>query len=74
MDFSGAYPTIKFVHILLAIVAIGFNATYGIWISHAARHSPKELGFALRGVKRLDDRWANTQPMGFSLLQASQWC
>ena len=59
MDFSGAYPTIKFVHILLAIVAIGFNATYGIWISHAARHSPKELGFALRGVKRLDDRWAN---------------
>jgi uncharacterized membrane protein len=52
------YLTIKFLHILLAIVAIGFNASYGIWIARAAR-SPGELGFALRGVKVLDDRFAN---------------
>jgi uncharacterized membrane protein len=52
------YLTVKFLHILLAIVAIGFNASYGIWIARAAR-SPGELGFALRGVKFLDDRFAN---------------
>ena len=49
---------LKWVHILLAIAAIGSNITYGIWLSRGAR-DPQHLAFALRGVKILDDRVAN---------------
>jgi uncharacterized membrane protein len=52
------FTTIKFIHILLAIIAFGFNATYPIWIQRAERH-PEHLDFALRGVKILDDYAAN---------------
>lgn len=52
------FTTVKFVHILLAIAAVGFNASYGIWTQRASR-SPEHLGFALRGVKFMDDRVAN---------------
>ena len=54
----GWYEVIKFLHILLAIVAVGFNATYGIWLARAARE-PEHVAFTLRGVKLLDDRFAN---------------
>ena len=43
---------------LLAIVAVGFNASYGIWLARAARE-PAHLGHVLRGIKTLDDRFAN---------------
>src|SRR5688572_19712228 len=49
---------LKWVHVLLAIVAIGANVTYGIWLAQGKRH-PEHLAFALRGVKLLDDRVAN---------------
>ena len=52
------YEVLKFLHVLLAIVAVGFNATYGIWLARAARERDHEA-FALRGVKFLDDRFAN---------------
>jgi uncharacterized membrane protein len=52
------YDILKFLHVLLAIVAVGFNASYGIWLSRAAR-DPSHTDFALRGVKLLDDRFAN---------------
>jgi uncharacterized membrane protein len=52
------YEILKFVHVLLAIVAVGFNASYGIWLARAARERDHET-FALRGVKFLDDRVAN---------------
>ena len=52
------FTTIKFIHILLAILAFGFNATYAVWIRRAERH-PEHLDFALRGVKLLDDYFAN---------------
>lgn len=52
------YEVLKFFHVLLAIVAVGFNASYAIWLARAARE-PEHEGFALRGVKRLDDRFAN---------------
>src|SRR2546427_10091846 len=55
---SVLFTTVKFVHILLAITAVGFNASYGIWTGRAAR-SPEHLGFALRGGKFMDDRVAN---------------
>jgi uncharacterized membrane protein len=54
----GWYEVVKFLHILLAIVAVGFNATYGIWLARAARE-PEHEAFTLTGVKLLDDRFAN---------------
>jgi uncharacterized membrane protein len=52
------YTVLKFLHILLAIVAIGFNISYGIWLARARRH-PEHLGHTLLGIKLLDDRFAN---------------
>ncbi len=52
------YTFIKFGHVLLAIVAVGFNASYGIWLSRAGRE-PEHEGHVLRGIKLLDDRFAN---------------
>src|ERR671923_578098 len=52
------YVTLKFVHILLAIIAVGFNASYGIWLSRLGQQ-PELSGFVLRGVKLMDDRFAN---------------
>jgi uncharacterized membrane protein len=55
---SGLFTTVKFLHILLAIIAIGANITYAVWIQRA-QHAPEHLDFALRGVKLLDDYVAN---------------
>lgn len=52
------YPYVKLVHVLLAMVAVGFNASYGIWLARAARE-PAHLAHVLRGIKVLDDRFAN---------------
>jgi uncharacterized membrane protein len=52
------YEFLKFVHVLLAIVAVGFNASYGIWVARAAKEPEHEL-HVLKGVKFLDDRIAN---------------
>ncbi|MEY2566593.1 MAG: hypothetical protein QOE35_1122 [Actinomycetota bacterium] len=46
------------MHVLLAIVAVGFNASYGIWLAGAGQ-APEHEGHVLRGIKRLDDRFAN---------------
>src|SRR5262245_45241478 len=54
----GWYEVSKFFHVVLAIVAVGFNATYGVWLARAARE-PEHERFTLRGVKLLDDRFAN---------------
>ena len=51
------YTFFKFLHVLLAIVAVGFNASYGIWLARAARE-PEHQAHVLRGVKVLDDRFA----------------
>ena len=52
------YLAVKYLHILAAIVAVGSNITYGVW-SVRARGNPANTGFALKGVKFLDDRIAN---------------
>ena len=52
------YLVLKFIHILAAIAAVGSNITYGVWNVRAAR-DPSHLGFALKGIKFLDDRIAN---------------
>lgn len=52
------YEWLKYAHILLAIIAVGFNASYGIWLARAAR-DPQHEPYALRTIKVLDDRFAN---------------
>jgi len=52
------YLILKWIHVLLAITAVGANITYGVWLPLATRE-PQHLGFALRGVRVLDNRVAN---------------
>jgi uncharacterized membrane protein len=52
------YLTLKLVHILLAITAVGANFTYGVWFARARRY-PAFAETALRGIKLIDDRIAN---------------
>ena len=55
MDFQ----FIKFIHVLLAIVAVGFNASYGIWLARSATAPQATQSHVLRTIKFLDDRFAN---------------
>jgi len=52
------FHALLYVHVVLAIIAVGFNASYGVWLARAAR-APEHLAYSLRGVKFLDDRIAN---------------
>lgn len=49
---------LKWIHVMSAIVAVGSNVTYAVWSIRGTR-DPAHLGFALRGIKFLDDRVAN---------------
>ncbi len=59
---TGANPTVYsllvFAHIMTAMMAIGFNFTYVVWIRRG-HNNPESLTFALKGVKFLDDFLAN---------------
>lgn len=52
------YELLKFIHIASAITAVGANITYGVWNARAGA-DPTHAGFALKGIKFLDDRIAN---------------
>ena len=52
------YTLLKYIHVLLAITAVGSNITYGLWNALAARE-PAHLSFALRGISFIDRRVAN---------------
>jgi uncharacterized membrane protein len=52
------YSVLKFFHVLLVIVAVGANATYGVWLALAGKE-PQHEGFALKGVALLDGKIAN---------------
>jgi len=53
------YQLTKFVHVLLTIIAVGFNASYAIWLARAARAPQATQSHVLRTIKFLDDRFAN---------------
>src|SRR5207249_370550 len=53
-----AYLILKYIHVLAAIVAVGTNATYGVWMTLGAAQ-PDSLRAILRGVRFLDTRVAN---------------
>jgi uncharacterized membrane protein len=52
------YLILKFVHVLLAMTAVGANMTYGVWFYRANAH-PEFATVALRGIKFIDDYIAN---------------
>ena len=52
------YTILKFAHVFMAIIAVGFNISYSIWLPRATR-DPQHLKFALEGVRMLDNRFAN---------------
>lgn len=58
------FEIVKFVHVLSAIIAVGFNASYGVLLRRAAREPEHEL-HVLETVKVLDQRFAN---VGYTLL------
>jgi uncharacterized membrane protein len=61
------YLLVKWLHVLLAIVALGTNLTYGVILTLGGR-MPQHMPFALRLVKVLDSRLANP---GYVLLLAT---
>lgn len=60
------YLYLKWLHVLAAIIAVGANATYGIWLARAGR-DPDNLPFTLKGIKLLDD-WVANPAYGLLLL------
>jgi uncharacterized membrane protein len=55
------FVVLKFLHVLAAIIAVGFNATYGLLIgrARAAGKDDRVMVFALRTIKVMDDYVAN---------------
>jgi uncharacterized membrane protein len=53
------FQLIKFIHVLLAIIAVGFNASYGIWLARTAKTPVATQSHVLRTIKFIDDRIAN---------------
>jgi uncharacterized membrane protein len=49
---------LKLVHVLSAIVAVGTNVTYFVWLSSARKH-PQQAPQVLPGLRVLDTRLAN---------------
>lgn len=60
------YLCFKYLHVFLAITAVGFNISYAVWIRRAT-NSPDHLDFALRGIKFMDDRIANPCYIGLAI-------
>jgi uncharacterized membrane protein len=53
------YLPLKLVHVLSAIVAVGTNVTYFVWLAVMKGRSQPEQSFALETIKKLDSRLAN---------------
>jgi uncharacterized membrane protein len=52
------YSLLKYIHVLLAITAVGSNITYAVWNARAAAE-PAHAAFALKGISFIDRRVAN---------------
>jgi uncharacterized membrane protein len=53
------YLPLKLVHVLSAIVAVGTNVTYFIWLAAMKGRAPTQQTFALNTIMKLDARLAN---------------
>lgn len=54
----GTYQWLKLVHVVAAIVAVGTNVTYFVWLRWIREQSERST-FVLDGIQRLDRRLAN---------------
>jgi hypothetical protein len=52
------YQVVVFIHVLCAVIAVGANATYVVWLSRG-KMQRDQLLFVLRGIKFIDGRVAN---------------
>jgi len=52
------YPLLKWLHVLAAIMAVGANLTYSIWLRRA-QSEPEVLPFVLANIRLIDQRVAN---------------
>jgi uncharacterized membrane protein len=52
------YPLVKLLHVLSAIIAVGFNLSYVVWLVKGKMEKDNLL-FALKGIKLMDDKIAN---------------
>ncbi len=52
------YQVIVFIHVLSAIVAVGYNATYVVWLTRGGMERAHLL-FALRTIRFMDAKIAN---------------
>ena len=52
------YSSLKLIHVAAAIVAVGTNLTYFVWLSRARKH-PEQAAVVLPGIKALDARLSN---------------
>jgi uncharacterized membrane protein len=71
------YSLLKYIHVLLAITALGSNITYAVWNTRAAVE-PAHAAFALRGIAFIDNRVANPAYgllliTGLALVVVGQW-
>ena len=53
------YLPLKLVHVVSAIVAVGTNVTYFVWLAVMNGRSHPEQAFALDTIRKLDSRLAN---------------
>jgi uncharacterized membrane protein len=53
------YLPLKLVHVLSAIIAVGTNVTYFVWLAAMKDRPAPEQSFALDTIKKLDGRLAN---------------
>jgi len=49
---------LRFAHVLVAIVAIGANLTYALWLRIGER-DPEHLAYTIRGIRAIDRHVAN---------------
>lgn len=52
------YAVVKFMHVLFAIIALGFNLSYIVWLVKGNKQT-QYLLFALQGIKLMDTWIAN---------------
>jgi Predicted integral membrane protein (DUF2269) len=52
------YQILKFIHVFAAIIAVGFNFSYIVWLVKG-KMEKEHLLFSLKGIKLMDDRVAN---------------
>ena len=71
------YLSLKWIHVLAAVVALGTNLTYSIWLTRTV-NNPDQLLFTLKTIKFLDDKVANPAYVlslitGLGMVYVSGW-